>query len=132
MSILCMWGYSSVLTLDCHWSKLVISPIVLIINKSERSASFATHYAEVSVNTVKSQHTSPSRTNLDKNFVIPEQTVCEFCQARKRFSNFSPGQNSGHSRKSSSPMFVYVFFKFVSGLILWFLDDLWFDDLCAE
>ena len=31
-------------------------------------------------------------------------------------------------------MFVYFLFYvgFVSGLILWFLDDLWFDDLCAQ
>ena len=29
-------------------------------------------------------------------------------------------------------MFVYVFCKFVSGLILWVLDDMWFDDLRAE
>ena len=26
----------------------------------------------------------------------------------------------------------FVLFKFVSGLILWFLDNLWFDDLRAE
>ena len=30
-------------------------------------------------------------------------------------------------------IFVFVFLsKFVSGLILWFLGNLWFDDLCAE
>ena len=26
----------------------------------------------------------------------------------------------------------FVLCKFVSGLILWFMDNLWFDDLCAE
>ena len=26
----------------------------------------------------------------------------------------------------------FVLCKFVSGLILWFLENLWFDDLCAE
>ena len=30
------------------------------------------------------------------------------------------------------PMFVYVLCKFVSGLILWFMDNLWFDGFCAE
>ena len=29
-------------------------------------------------------------------------------------------------------MFVCVFCGFVSGLILWFLDSLWFGGLCAE
>ena len=29
-------------------------------------------------------------------------------------------------------MFVYVFCKFVLGLILWFWDNLWFEDLRAE
>ena len=31
-------------------------------------------------------------------------------------------------------MFVYVLFlcNFVSGLILWVLETLWFDDLCTE
>ena len=63
---------------------------------------FATHCAEVSVNTVKSQQTSPNWTNPDKNFIKPEQTVSQFCQARKCFSDFS----SGHSQKSSSPRCV--------------------------
>ena len=29
-------------------------------------------------------------------------------------------------------MFVYVFYKFVLGPILCFLENLWFDDLCAK
>ena len=29
-------------------------------------------------------------------------------------------------------MFAYVLYEFVSGLILWILENLWFDDLCAE
>ena len=29
-------------------------------------------------------------------------------------------------------IFVYVFCKFVSGLILWFWDNMWFDNLCVE
>ena len=43
----------------------------------------------------------------------------------------------GHTERTNSSkvlclMFVYVFCKFVSGLIVWFLDNLWFDDLRAE
>ena len=37
----------------------------------------------------------------------------------------------GHSSKKFCLMFVYVFWTFVSGLILLFLDNLWFDDLRA-
>ena len=29
-------------------------------------------------------------------------------------------------------VFVYVLYKFVSGLVLWVWGNLWFDDLCAE
>ena len=110
MLIPCLWGYGHALTLNCHWLKLLISLIVLIINESERSVPFAAHCAEVSVNTVKSTQTSPCQTNLDKNFVKPEQTVCEFCQAAKCFCDFSPGRNSGHSQKSSSPTVIGALF----------------------
>ena len=37
-----------------------------------------------------------------------------------------------NSSKILCSMFVYVLCKFVSGLILWFMDNLWFDDLRAE
>ena len=37
-----------------------------------------------------------------------------------------------HSSKSLCLKFVHVFCKFVSGLLLWFLDNLRFDDLRAE
>ena len=39
-----------------------------------------------------------------------------------------------NSLKILCSMFVYVLFyvNFVSGLILWFMDNLWFDDLRAE
>ena len=85
--ILCLWGYGklNVLMLACRWFKLVISLIVLIFNASERSTHFAAHCAEVSINTVKSWQTSPGQTNPDKNFVKPEQTICQFCQAGKSF-----------------------------------------------
>ena len=48
---------------------------------------------------------------------------------------FNRGDTEGtSSSKMLCSMFVYVLFlcKFVSGLILWFMDNLWFDDLCAE
>ena len=37
-----------------------------------------------------------------------------------------------NSSKFLRSMFVYVSCKFVSGLILWFMENLWFDDLRAE
>ena len=46
---------------------------------------------------------------------------------------FNRGDTEGtNSSKILCPMFVYVLCKFVSGLILWFMDNLWFDDLRAE
>ena len=44
---------------------------------------------------------------------------------------FNRGDTEGtNSSKILCPMFVYVICKFVSGLILCFLGNLWFDDLC--
>ena len=45
--------------------------------------------------------------------------------------------NSGTTKGTNSLkvlclMFVFVFCRLVSGLILWFLDNLWLDDLGAE
>ena len=37
-----------------------------------------------------------------------------------------------NSSKILCLVFVYVLYKFVSGLVLWVLGNLWFDDLCAE
>ena len=37
-----------------------------------------------------------------------------------------------NSSKILCLMYVHVFCKFVSGLILWFMGNLWFDDLRAE
>ena len=48
---------------------------------------------------------------------------------------FNRGDTQGtNSSKILCPTFVYVLFyvKFVSCLILWFVDDLWFGDLRAE
>ena len=46
---------------------------------------------------------------------------------------FNRGDTEGtNSSKILCPMFVYVLSKFVSWLILWFMDNLWFDDLRAE
>ena len=46
---------------------------------------------------------------------------------------FNRGDTEGTiSSKFLCSMFVYVSCKFVSGLILWFMDNLWFDDLRAE
>ena len=49
---------------------------------------------------------------------------------------FNRGDTEGtDSSKILCLMFVYVLLllcKFVSGLILWFMDNLWFDDLRAE
>ncbi len=46
---------------------------------------------------------------------------------------FNRGDTEGtNSLKILCPMFVYVLCKFVSGLILWFMDNLWFDNLRAE
>ena len=46
---------------------------------------------------------------------------------------FNMGDTKGtNSSKILCSMFVYVLCKFVSGLILWFLYNLWFDDLRAE
>ena len=45
--------------------------------------------------------------------------------------------NRGNTKGTNSSkllclMFVSVLLKFVSGLIFWFLENLWFDNLCAE
>ena len=46
---------------------------------------------------------------------------------------FNRGDTEGtNSSKILCPMFVYVLCGFVSCLILWFVDDLRFDDLGAE
>ena len=47
---------------------------------------------------------------------------------------FNRGDTEGtNSSKILCSMFIYVVLcKFVSGLILWFIDNVWFDDLCAE
>ena len=47
---------------------------------------------------------------------------------------FNRGDTEGTNSSKMFPMFVYVFVlcKFVSCLLLWFVDDLWFDDLRAE
>ena len=46
---------------------------------------------------------------------------------------FNGGNTEGtNSCKSFCLMFVYVFCIFVSGLILWFWDSLWFDYLRVE
>ena len=46
---------------------------------------------------------------------------------------FNRGNIEGtNSLKILCLMFVDVLCKFVSGLILWFWENLWFGDLCAE
>ena len=46
---------------------------------------------------------------------------------------FNRGDTKGtNSLKILCLMFVYVLCKFVSGLILWFMDTMRFDDLPAE
>ena len=46
--------------------------------------------------------------------------------------------NSGNTKGTDSSKILFdvcvcfVLCKFVSGLILWFFENLWFDDLCAE
>ena len=46
---------------------------------------------------------------------------------------FNRGNTEGtNPSKKNYLTFVYVLCKFVSGLIVWFLGNLWFDDLCAE
>ena len=49
------------------------------------------------------------------------------------FFFFNRGITEGtNSSKKICLMFAHVFCKFVSGLILWFWDTLWFDDFRAE
>ena len=46
---------------------------------------------------------------------------------------FNRGNTEGfNSSNILCLMFVYVFCYFESGLILWFWDNMWFDDLRAE
>ena len=56
--------------------------------------------------------------------------------ARYTFQHVSlvnKGDTKGtNSLKILCPIFVYVLCKFVSWLILWFMDNLWLDDLRAE
>ena len=88
--ILCLWGYGKALKLDCHWLKLVITLIiVLIFNELEQSVPFAIHCAEVSVNTeceVSANFTM--RHQQEQGFVKPEKNVCQFCQAQIVFLIF--------------------------------------------
>ena len=55
------------------------------------------------------------------------------CPSPMCFFNRSDTERT-NSSKMLCLMFVYFFVLcgFVSGLILWFLDDLWFDDLRAD
>ena len=51
-------------------------------------------------------------------------------RASKPYVLFNRGNTEGTNfLKSFCLMFVYVFCTFVSGLILLFLDNFWFDDL---
>ena len=61
-----------------------------------------------------------------------EQSTILACPSLMCF--FNRGTTKGtNSSKILCLMFLYVLVlcKFGSGLILWFLEDLWFDELCA-
>ena len=63
-----------------------------------------------------------------------EWSTIPACPSLMRFKNnfFNRGDNEGtNSSKILCSTFVYVLCKFVSGLILWFLNNLWFDGLRA-
>ena len=67
------------------------------------------------------------KSGIDKS---TERSTIPACPSLMCFFNRGEGTNS-------SKQFVFnvcvcfVLCKFVSGLVLWFLKNLWFDDLCA-
>ena len=63
--------------------------------------------------------------------IIPCTLINLFCSVFK--TKFGKGTNSLKKKKNVFDVCVcFVLCKFVLGLILWFMDNLWFDDLRAE
>ena len=67
------------------------------------------------------------KSGIDKSTV---GSTIPACLSLKCFFNRSTTERT-HSSKILSLMFVYVCFV-MSGLILWILENLWFNDLCAD
>ena len=72
------------------------------------------------------------KSDIDKS---TEESTIPVCPSLMDFF-FNRGNTEGtNSSKILCLMFVYVCFvlyKFVSGLVLWSVENLWFDDLCTE
>ena len=60
-----------------------------------------------------------------------EWSMIPACSSLMCFFNKGDTEGTNFSKKICL-MFLYVLCNFVSGLILWFSDNLWFDDLHAE
>ena len=74
-------------------------------------------------------HMFLSISDIDK---LIEWSMIPACPGLVCFFNRGNNTEGTNSSEVFCFMFVYVFCKFVSGLILWFGDNLWFDDLLAE
>ena len=69
------------------------------------------------------------KSGIDK---LTEWSLIPACPSLMCFFNRGNAEGT-NSLKILCLMFVYfLFYRFVSGLILWLGDNLWFDDLCAE
>ena len=68
------------------------------------------------------------KSGIDK---LTEWSTIPSCPSLMCFFNRGDAEGTNSSKILCS-MFVYVLCKFVSGLILWFMDNLWFYDLRTE
>ena len=71
------------------------------------------------------------KSGIDKSTEWTTIPACPIALCASFFFFFNRGNTEGTNRRKKSLMFVYVFCAFVSGLILLFWDNLWFDDLHA-
>ena len=67
------------------------------------------------------------KSGIDKS---TEWSTIPVCHSLMCF--FNGGNTKGTNFLKILCLIVYGLCKFVSGLILWFLENLWFDDLCEE
>ena len=68
------------------------------------------------------------KSGIDKS---TEWSTIPACPSLTCFFNRGNTEGTKSSKKFGLMSVCFVLYKFVSGLILWFLENLWFDDLCA-
>ena len=63
--------------------------------------------------------------------ILTEWSTIPACPSLMCFFNMGDTEGTNSSKILCSMFVCFVLCKFVSGLILWFMDNLWFDDLRA-